>query len=103
MHAAISGCDGDCDSDCGCYLGSTSTIVIVLDEMAFVLRHNGYGAVPSAAIVVFKLKNMQINIHKVGKIVWPTTRVRLSGLVLFTLSLDWLELRRLELHWLGLT
>lgn len=41
-------------------------------------------AVPSAAIVVFKLKNMQINKHKVGKIVWPTTRVRLSGLVLFT-------------------
>lgn len=45
-------------------------------------------AVPSAiaAIVVFKLKNMQINKHKVGKIVWPTTRVRLSGLVLFTLE-----------------
>lgn len=90
MHAAS--CDSDRDCDCGCYLGSTSTIVIVLDEMAFVLRHNGYGAVPSAAIVVFKLKNMQINKHKVGKIVWPITRVRLSGLVLFALGLDWSEL-----------
>lgn len=64
MHAVSCGCD----SECGCYLGSTSTIVIVLDEMAFVLRHNGYGAVPSAAIVVFKLKNMQINKHKVVKL-----------------------------------
>lgn len=36
---------------------------------------------------------MQINKHKVGKIVWPTTRVRLSGLarpVFF--AMDWAEL-----------